>query len=110
MKKARKSLWPFMLILVGSAMPHTAQANPLVKVKNVSPSPALTNEFYLTATNITTIIDGKSVKALVYKDDPPSGGGAPAQIPAPLIEATVGQTIICHFKNKLTNNIEGATI
>jgi FtsP/CotA-like multicopper oxidase with cupredoxin domain/streptogramin lyase len=108
--KSRKSFWPLMLILLGSAMPHTAPASGLFKVKNVSPSPSLTNEFYLTATNITTLINGKSVKALVYKDDAPGGGGAPAQIPAPLIEATVGQTIICHFKNNLTNNIEGATI
>jgi FtsP/CotA-like multicopper oxidase with cupredoxin domain/streptogramin lyase len=108
--KARKIIWPLMLILVGAAMPHIAPAEGLFKVKNVSPSPALTNEFYLTATNITTLINGKSVKAMVYKDDAPGGGGAPAQIPSPLIEATVGQTIICHFKNKLTNNIEGASI
>src|SRR5690242_18151204 len=99
--KAQKSFWPLMLILVASALPHTGLATGLFKVKNVSPSPSLTNEFYLTATNITTFINGKAVKALVYKDDAPGGGGAPAQIPAPLIEATVGQTIICHFKNKL---------
>ena len=80
------------------------------KVTNVSPSPTLTNEFYLTATNITTSINGTNVKVLVYMDDPPSGGGAPAGIPGPLIEATPGQMIICHFKNRLTNNIEGATV
>ncbi|HSU54204.1 MAG TPA: multicopper oxidase domain-containing protein [Candidatus Dormibacteraeota bacterium] len=99
-----------LLILILGALTNPASANPLYKVTNVSPSPLLTNEFYLTATNITTLIDGKSVRALVYQDDPPAGGGAPAQIPGPLIEANVGQTIICHFKNKLTNNIEGATV
>src|SRR5678816_4635141 len=88
-----------------SLVPQGALANTIFKVTNVSPSPQLTNEFYLTATNITTFINGRSVKVLVYKDDPPGGGGAPAQIPAPLIEATAGQTIICHFKNQLTNNI-----
>ena len=98
------------MLLVGGATPSTAWANPLYKVTNVSPSPLLTNEFYLTATNITTSINGSNVKVLVYRDDPPAGGGAPAQIPGPLVEATVGQTIICHFKNKLTNNIEGASI
>ena len=85
-------------------------ANPLYKVTNVSPSPTLTNEFYLTATNITTSIGGTNVRVMVYMDDPPGGGGAPRQIPGPLIELTVGQTVICHFKNNLTNNIEGATV
>src|SRR5215510_673586 len=103
--KARKLSWPLIAvgISLGGAIPHSVVANPLYRVTNVSPNPSLTNEFYLTATNITTLIDGKSVKVMVYKDDPPGGGGAPAQIPCPLIEASVGQTIICHFKNKLTN-------
>ena len=42
---------------------------------NVSPSPQLTNEFYLTATNVTVSINGSNVRALVYKDTPPGGGG-----------------------------------
>ncbi len=110
--KIRNLFWPLIAVagFLGDAIPHSALANPLYRVTNVSPSPLLTNEFYLTATNITTFIDGRAVKVLVYKDDPPGGGGAPAQIPAPLIEATAGQTIICHFKNQLTNNIEGASI
>ena len=82
----------------------------LPKVTNVSPVPTLTNEFYLTATNITTSINGTNVRVLVYMDDPPSGGGAPRGIPAPLIEANVGQIIVCHFRNNLTNNLEGASI
>ena len=110
--KARKSFWLLVALasFLGDAIPHTVLANTLHRVTNVSPSPQLTNEFYLTATNITTVIDGRSVKVMVYKDDPPGGGGAPGQIPSPIIEATVGQTIICHFKNSLTNNIEGASI
>lgn len=98
------------MLLVTAILTPAALANTLYKVTNVSPSPTLTNEFYLTATNITTSINGTNVKVLVYRDDPPGGGGAPAQIPGPLIEMTVGQTIICHFKNKLTNNVEGATV
>lgn len=85
-------------------------ASGINKVTNVSPSPLLTNEFYLTATNITVSINGTNVRALVYRDTPPSGVGATAGIPGPLIEATAGQMIICHFKNNLTNNIEGASI
>src|SRR5579859_7134085 len=82
----------------------TGQANTLGKVTNVSPSPTLTNEFYLTATNINVNINGTNVHALVYADDPPGGGGATRQIPGPLIELTVGQMVICHFRNNLTNN------
>jgi FtsP/CotA-like multicopper oxidase with cupredoxin domain/sugar lactone lactonase YvrE len=96
--------------LIASAAVFSVQANPLYKATNVSPNPTLTNEFYLTATNITTSINGTNVKVLIYMDDPPGGGGAPKQIPGPLIEANVGQTIICHFKNRLTNNVEGVTI
>jgi FtsP/CotA-like multicopper oxidase with cupredoxin domain/streptogramin lyase len=108
----RKLFWPLIAVagFLSDANPHTVLANTLHRVTNVSPNPQLTNEFYLTATNVITHIDGRAVKVMVYKDDPPGGGGAPAQIPSPVIEATVGQTIICHFKNALTNNIEGASI
>src|SRR5262245_25521762 len=85
------------MIALASTTPSTASANTLYRPTNVSPNPSLTNEFYLTATNITTSINGTNVRVFVYKDDPPGGGGAPLQIPGPLIEATVGQTIICHF-------------
>ncbi len=97
------------VLFVGLFTP-ASQANTLFKATNVSPNPTLTNEFYLTATNITTSINGTNVKVLIYMDDPPGGGGAPKQMPGPLIEANVGQTIVCHFKNKLTNNVEGATV
>ncbi len=82
----------------------------LPKVTNVSPLPQLTNEFYLTATNMNFNINGTNVHVDVYKDDPPGGGGVPAALPGPLIEANVGQMIVCHFRNSLTNNIEGASI
>lgn len=110
--KTRKSLFRLLALLCALASTATlsVHANTLFKATNVSPNPTLTNEFYLTATNITTSINGTNVKVLIYMDDPPGGGGAPKQIPGPLIEASVGQTIICHFKNKLTNNAEGATV
>src|SRR6266480_3307732 len=97
--KIRELFLPMVAVVgcLGAAIPRTVVANTLYRVTNVSPSPLLTNEFYLTATNISTYINGKSVKVMVYRDDPPGGGGAPAQLPAPTIEATVGQTIICHF-------------
>ncbi|PWU08567.1 MAG: hypothetical protein C5B50_29415 [Verrucomicrobia bacterium] len=98
------------VILISAMLLGTAAANPLYRVTNVSPNPSLTNEFYLTATNTVTSIDGTNVHVFVYKDDPPAGGGVPMQLPGPLIEVNVGQTVICHFKNKLTNNIEGASI
>jgi FtsP/CotA-like multicopper oxidase with cupredoxin domain/sugar lactone lactonase YvrE len=109
---ARKTLFkvPLLSALAAGAIFNSALANQLYRVTNVSPYPALTNEFYITATNTIVNINGTNVHVLVYKDDPPVGVGAPGQIPGPMIEATVGQTIICHFKNKLTNNIEGASI
>ncbi|HWY29441.1 MAG TPA: multicopper oxidase domain-containing protein, partial [Candidatus Acidoferrum sp.] len=67
-------------------------------------------EFYLTATNVTLSLNGTNVHALVYQDDPPGGGGVPPRFPAPMVELNVGQVVICHFKNNLTNNIEGASI
>ncbi|MFO1488310.1 MAG: multicopper oxidase domain-containing protein [Verrucomicrobiota bacterium] len=98
------------MALMNLLSPPAATAGILPKVTNVSTSPALTNEFYLTATNITTTFNGTNVRVLVYMDDPPGGGGATRGIPAPLIELNVGQTVICHFKNNLTNNVEGASI
>jgi FtsP/CotA-like multicopper oxidase with cupredoxin domain/streptogramin lyase len=110
--KTRKVFYSLALLAFFLAVltPAALHANTIYKVTNVSTSPSLTNEFYLTATNYTVSINGTNVRALIYRDDPPGGGGAPPQIPGPLIEANVGQTIICHFKNKLTNNVEGATI
>jgi len=96
--------------LVTTLFTIPALANPLHRVTNVSPSPALTNEFYLTATNFIANINGTNVHALIYMDDPPGGGGVARQIPGPLIELNVGQMVVCHFKNNLTNNIEGASI
>ena len=104
------SKWIVVALLLVGVFKLPAEASGIRKVTNVSPSPTLTNEFYLTATNITTSINGTNVKVLVYMDDPPGGGGATPGIPGPLIEATPGQMIICHFKNRLTNNIEGATV
>ena len=97
-------------LLVLGAMMLNASAKTLSKVTNVSPNPTLTNEFYLTATNITTSINGTNVRVLIYMDDPPGGGGSARGIPGPLVEAAVGQMIVCHFKNNLTNNFEGATV
>jgi len=98
------------LLLVVSQFTPAVLASGINRVTNVSPSPLLTNEFYLTATNITVNINGTNVHALVYKDTPLGGGGAPGGLPGPLIEATVGQMIVCHFRNSLSNNLEGATI
>ena len=103
----------FLLLLavwLACTISFTAPAATLPKVTNVSPNPALTNEFYITATNIVTSFNGTNVHVLVYMDDPPGGGGAPRGIPGPLVEANVGQVIICHFRNNLSNNIEGASI
>src|SRR5215469_7376004 len=83
--------WMAAAILVGATLPRPALANPLYRVTNVSPNPALTNEFYLTATNTTTSINGTNVHVFVYKDDPPAGGGVPMELPGPLIEVNVGQ-------------------
>ncbi len=99
-----------LAVLLTALFTLAGRANPLYRVTNVSPNPALTNEFYLTATNVTVNINGTNVHALVYADDPPGGGGAPKQLPSPLVELNVGQVVVCHFKNNLTNNIEGASI
>lgn len=100
-----------MAILIGGLIVSSAGARPIYKVTNVSPNPAGTNEFWLTATNITTSINGTNVQVMVYMDDPPGGGGAPVGLPCPLIQVPVGTMIICHFQNKLNfNNLEGASI
>jgi FtsP/CotA-like multicopper oxidase with cupredoxin domain/sugar lactone lactonase YvrE len=99
------------VLIIGLSVSPVNAARPYPKVTNVSPNPAGTNEFYLTATNMTvTNIGGTNVQVRVYMDDPPGGGGAPAGLPCPMIEVNVGTKIICHFKNKLTNNMEGASI
>jgi FtsP/CotA-like multicopper oxidase with cupredoxin domain/sugar lactone lactonase YvrE len=86
-------------------------AQPYPKVTNVSPNPTGTNEFWLTATNmVVTNIGGTNVHVDVYIDDPPGGGGATPGLPCPMIELNVGMMVICHFQNKLTNNVEGASI
>lgn len=110
MKTPRLSSGVIALLFSIVMLVSTGHADTYPRVTNVSPSPSLTNEFYLTATNITYNINGTNVKVLVYMDDPPGGGGVPAAIPGPLVELTVGQMAICHFKNNLTNNIEGASI
>lgn len=90
--------------------PASVRAFP--KVTNVSPYPSGTNEFWLTATNMTvTNMGGTNVQVMVYIDDPPGGGGAPPGLPCPMVQVNVGNMIICHFQNKLnSNNIEGASI
>src|SRR5262245_2970568 len=92
--KTRLSWCPFfaVVILLSSAIPESIRANPIYRVTNVSPSPLLTNEFYLTATNVTVSINSTNVRAMVFRDTPPLGGGVPFQIPGPLVEVTVGQT------------------
>lgn len=109
--KTWKSLFAFVTVLVLATGSRVAvQAATLPKVTNVSANPTLTNEFYITATNITTSFNGTNARVLVYMDDPPGGGGATRGIPGPLIELNVGQVVVCHFKNNLTNNVEGASI
>ncbi|MBI5197941.1 MAG: multicopper oxidase domain-containing protein, partial [Nitrospirae bacterium] len=61
-------------------------------------------EAYLTADEQDVIINGTTVHAMVYKDDPPGRTGAPAGIPAPEIKVKVGDTVIVHLKNKLENS------
>jgi FtsP/CotA-like multicopper oxidase with cupredoxin domain/streptogramin lyase len=110
LKRIHQSLILAVTAALAGGAGSTVRANPVYKVTNVSPSPTLTNEFWLTATNITTLINGTNVHVMVYMDDPPGGGGAPPQLPCPLIEVGVGQMVVCHFQNKLTNNIEGVSI
>ncbi|MDB6067655.1 MAG: multicopper oxidase type 3 [Pedosphaera sp.] len=99
-----------LMVLATALFTVAGRANPLSRVTNVSTHPALTNEFYLTATNIIVNIHGTNVHALIYADDPPGGGGAARGLPGPLIELNVGQMVVCHFRNNLANNIEGASI
>ena len=96
-----KLLFGLAALLATAASHFTAHAATLARVTNVSSFPALTNEFYLTATNITTTFNGTNVHVMVYMDDPPGGGGAVRGIPSPLIELNVGQVVVCHFKNNL---------
>ncbi len=54
-----------VVVLLTALFTVPSRANPLNKVTNVSPSPTLTNEFYLTATNFIVNINGTNVHALI---------------------------------------------
>ncbi|MFN0009106.1 MAG: multicopper oxidase domain-containing protein [Planctomycetota bacterium] len=79
------------------AAPAKAQVNPAT---DVNPDPNIF-EAYLTADEQDLTIDGVTVHGMVYRDDPPGGGGAPPGIPSPEIKVKVGDQIIIHFQNDL---------
>jgi FtsP/CotA-like multicopper oxidase with cupredoxin domain len=59
-------------------------------------------EAYLTADELDVTIDGTTVHALVYRDDPPAPfTAAPPGIPAPQIAVKVGDRVIVHFRSEL---------
>jgi len=73
---------------------------------DVNPDPDIF-EAYLTADEQDVTINGVTVHAMVYKDDPP-GGGVPPRIPAPELRLKVGDLVILHFRNDL--DTESASI
>jgi len=73
---------------------------------DVNPDPDVF-EAYLTADELDLVINGTTVHAMVYHDDPP-GGGVPARIPGPEIRVKVGDLIVIHFRNDLDS--ESASI
>jgi len=82
------------------AAPESAHAG-LVSATDVNPDPDIF-EAYLTADEQDIVIDGITVHALVYRDDPPSPHvAAPAGIPAPQIYVKIGDTVIIHLKSEL---------
>jgi FtsP/CotA-like multicopper oxidase with cupredoxin domain len=89
-----------MLISGGFVAPASAT---LISATDVNPDPGVF-EFYLTAIEQDVTINGTTVHAMVYKDDPPALPSAGATIPGPLVKVKVGDTIICHFKNNLTSD------
>src|SRR4051812_3026350 len=73
----------------------------LFSVTDVNPDPNIL-EFFLTAKQRDVTIAGSNVHANVYNDEmagavPPASGGIPVQV----INAKVGDLIICHFVNAL---------
>jgi FtsP/CotA-like multicopper oxidase with cupredoxin domain len=83
--------------------PASAQ---LASATDVNPDPDVF-EAYLTADEQDLVINGTTVHAMVYRDDPP-GGGAPARIPGPEIKVKVGDLLLVHFRNDLDS--ESASI
>ncbi len=73
----------------------------LLSVTDVNPDPNII-EIFLTAKERDVTIGGANVHANVYNDEmagavPPASGGIPVQV----INAKVGDLIICHFVNQL---------
>ncbi len=75
----------------------------LISATDVNPDPNIF-EAYLTAVEKDVTIGGKTVHAMVYKDDPPFPDvSAGAGIPGPVIRLKVGEMVIVHFKNSLSS-------
>ncbi|GJL54196.1 MAG: hypothetical protein NPIRA02_13280 [Nitrospirales bacterium] len=99
--KKRSIVFNILGMVMGVLFVQAAHASlSLVSATDVNPDPNIF-EAYLTADEQDVMIDGTTVHALVYRDDPPGGGGAPAGIPAPMIVVTVGDKLIIHLRNEL---------
>jgi len=93
------------LFACGMAPQAWAQTFPeVVAATDCRPADPNAFEYYLTAIETNVQIGNDTVKAMVYKDDPPAScaqSGAPIGIPSPQIKVSVGDTVIVHFKNNL---------
>lgn len=107
MRNARHAAAATIAFLACCWLPHAARAA-VVAATDVNPDPHVF-EAYLTSIDKNVTINGTTVHAMVYKDDPPSPFiSAGAGIPAPEIKVTVGDTVIVHYRNDLSN--ESASI
>ena len=90
-----------LLAILSCLLPVSAAGAGLVSATDVNPDPNIF-EAYLTADELEYEIDGTTVHALVYRDDPPAPHTpAPAGIPAPLFELKIGDQVIVHFRSEL---------
>lgn len=96
------------LVFLAWSLPWHAVHADVISATDVNPDPNVF-EAYLTSIEKTVTLDGSSVHAMVYKDDPPAPFvSAGSGIPAPEIKVKVGDTVIVHYRNALPN--EGASI
>ena len=86
-------------LAVGCADPRALTPTPeLVPAVDTNPDPAIVEVTLVATASSADYLGGVSTPVLAYRDGSIEGS---ARVPGPLIEATVGDRLIVHFRNEL---------